>query len=137
MHWIFALVGLLHLLFMVLELFPWHRPFSLGREIKRLPRPPKGQDFTSDQQQVVDRHDDLAAAIVHNAGIYNGIVAAGLFWAAFGPEPALAGRIDVARVMLAGAVVAGAFGTVTLKNPVPAVQAVFGVGGLVASFILV
>jgi xanthosine utilization system XapX-like protein len=37
---------------------------------------------------------------------------------------------DVARVLLAGAAVAGIFGTATLKSPVTAIQAILGVVGL-------
>jgi uncharacterized membrane protein len=70
---------------------------------------------------------------VQNAGIYNGILAGGLLWAALAFDPALA--VDpawyVARVLLAGAAVAGIFGTVTLKSPVTAGQALLGIIGLV------
>ena len=79
----------------------------------------EARTFTEDQQRLVAR-------IVQNAGVYNGIVAGGLFWAAFAGESA----IDVARILLIGAAVAGVFGTVTLKSPVPAVQAIAGVIGL-------
>jgi hypothetical protein len=37
----------------------------------------------------------LLATIVHNAGIYNGIVAGGLFWAAFRGDPAV--ELDLSR----------------------------------------
>jgi uncharacterized membrane protein len=52
------------------------------------------------------------ATIVHNAGIYNAILAGGLLYAAYAGDPAG----DVARVLLAGAVVAGMFGTLTLRS---------------------
>ena len=69
---------------------------------------------------------EKVVAIVHNAGIYNGIFAAGLAWSAVAGESAN----DVARVLLAGAAVAGVFGAATLKSPVPVVQAAVGVVGL-------
>jgi uncharacterized membrane protein len=70
---------------------------------------------------------------VQNAGIYNGILAGGLLWAALTIDQALAvdPARDVARVLLAGATIAGVFGTATLKSPVTAVQAMLGMVGLV------
>lgn len=64
---------------------------------------------------------------MHNAGIYNGILAGGLFWAAYAGLAAT----DVALVMLVGAVVAGIFGTATLKSPATALQAAVGIIGLI------
>jgi uncharacterized membrane protein len=67
----------------------------------------------------------LVANIVHNAGIYNAIIAGGLFWSAFRGESAT----DVAHVLLIGAAVAGVFGTATLKSPLTAIQALAGIIG--------
>ena len=107
----------LHAAFMICELFP-SVPVLLGIVSKKLPKlPPDNKPFTPQQQELV-------ATIVRNAGLYNGIVAGGLLWATCGGHP------DVAHVMLVGAVVAGTFGTVTLKSPVPAVQAIVGIIGL-------
>lgn len=100
---------------MLLELCPWSLPTALRLSSKKLPDP-----FTREQQQLV-------ASIVHNAAIYNGIVAGGLFFAAYAGQSAT----DVARVMLIGAAVAGIFGTVTLKSLVPALQAAVGIVGYV------
>jgi uncharacterized membrane protein len=80
---------------------------------------PAGNTFTPHQRKLV-------ATIVHNAGIYNGILAAGLAWAALTGESAH----DVARVLLAGATVAGLFGTVTMRSAPTAVQAALGIIGL-------
>jgi putative membrane protein len=116
---IYFLIGAagLHALFMLAELFPWRLPALLRIASKGLP---KDEPFTHAQQTLV-------ATIVHNAGIYNGILAGGLFWAAFRGDPA----IEVARVMLFGALVAGVFGTATMKSPVTAVQAIVGLVGLI------
>jgi uncharacterized membrane protein len=81
---------------------------------------PSAEPFSDSQKKLV-------ATVVHNAGIYYGIIAGGLFWAAFGGSAAT----EVARVMLAGAVIAGVFGTTTLKSLLPAAQAVVGIIGLV------
>lgn len=115
MNWFLIIAAVLHAGFMLCELFPWSNPVLLQFEVKKLP---PETSFTLDQQSMV-------ATIVHNAGIYNSILAGGLFWAAFIGDPAA----DVARVLLIGAAVAGVFGTVTLKSPVTAVQALIGIVG--------
>jgi putative membrane protein len=117
MKWFLIGVATLHVGFMVLELFPWQLPVLLRIVSKTLP----GNEPLTPHQRT------LVATIVHNAGIYNGILAAGLFWAAIAGEPAN----DVARVLLAGAAVAGVFGTVTMKSVPTAVQALLGIAGLV------
>jgi uncharacterized membrane protein len=68
----------------------------------------------------------VVATTVHNTVIYNGILAAGLAWAALTGESAH----DVARVLLAGAAVAGVFGTVTTRLAPTAGQATLGIIGL-------
>ena len=117
MHWFLFGVGVLHACFMIAELFPWSLPLLLRIASKKLP---EGEPFTLAQR-------NLVASVVHNAGIYNGIVAGGLFWAALGGDSATA----VARVMLIGAAAAGVFGTVTLKSLVSAFQAALAIIGLI------
>jgi uncharacterized membrane protein len=117
MHWFLIGAAGLHLVFMVAELFPWGLPKLLRILSEKLP---EDEPFKDAQQKLV-------ATIVHNAGIYNGIVAGGLLWASFGGDSAK----EVARVMLLGAAVAGIFGTATLKSWVPAVQAAVGLVGLI------
>jgi uncharacterized membrane protein len=119
MHWFLIGVAVLHAVFMCCELFPWSNPVLLRLVSKKLPEKEK---FTSIQTTLV-------ATIVHNAGIYNSIIAGGLLWAAAIGDPAIAAA--VARVLLLGAGVAGAFGTVTLKSPLTVVQAVVGIVGFV------
>lgn len=116
MNWFLTVVAALHAFFMLGELLPWEAPLVLQKVSEKLP---KGEQFSKHQQPLV-------ATIVHNAGIYNGILAAGLFWAAF----AGAAATDVARVLLIGATVAGVFGTMTLKSPLTAVQAIVAIIGL-------
>ena len=110
-------VALLHALFMLLEMFPWNVPLLLKKAAAKLPA---GQRFTPEQESLV-------ATVVHNAGIYNAIMAGGLAWAATTTPMAT----DTACVLLAGAIVAGAFGTATLKSPFTLVQALAGLTGLV------
>jgi uncharacterized membrane protein len=116
MNWFLIVAAILHTAFILCELFPWSIPILLQLLIKkRLLEEP----LTHAQQSMV-------ATIVHNAGIYNSILAGGLFWAAYVGDSA----VDVAQVLLIGAVVAGVFGTVTLKSPLTALQAVVGIIGL-------
>lgn len=125
MRYYIIVVALLHAAFMVCEMFPWPNPILLETVSKDLPdlAPMDGiakPKFSPQQQPIV-------ASIVHNAGIYNAIIAAGLFWAAFRGKPAK----EVALVLLIGAAVAGGFGTATLKSPVTAAQAVLGIIGVI------
>jgi len=105
------------LIFMIFELFPWPGPVLLQKVSKKLP---EGEAFTATQKKLV-------ATVVQNAGIYNGIVAGGLLWAAFH----LPSATDVAYVMLMGAAIAGIFGTATLKSLPTALQAAIGVVGVI------
>ena len=116
MRWFLIGIAALHVLFMLCELFPWPAPVLLRLVSKKLPA---GEQWTDSQRMLV-------ATIVHNAGIYNAILAGGLFYAAIAGDPAR----DVARVLLAGAAVAGVFGTATLRSPLTALQALLGMIGL-------
>jgi uncharacterized membrane protein len=110
-QWAIGLVGLLHLLFAVGELFPWKAPWILMTVIKKWPEKP----------QFSATGTNLVAMIVHNAGIYNGIVAAALFATALaGPEV-----YPIQVVLLAGGIVAGLFGCFTLSKAT-LVQAILG-----------
>jgi uncharacterized membrane protein len=95
------LVGLLHLCLLLGELFPWHQPMIMEVVLK------KRQPMSFGQKETL-----LVASIVHNAAIYNGILASGLF--------ATLGRgtdsFAIQFTLLAGAVVAGLFGCATLAR---------------------
>jgi uncharacterized membrane protein len=77
-----------------------------------------GDAFTPHQR-------NLVARIVHNAGIYNGILARAWRGLHYRASPHM-----MSRVLLAGAAVAGLFGTVTIKSAPTAVQAAPGITGL-------
>lgn len=126
MNWFLIVVAALHLVFMCCELFPWSFPVLLRIVSKKLPVLRIVGEKLSNDQKWTDSQQTLVATIVHNAGIYNAILAGGLFWAAFAGEPAR----DAARVLLVGATVAGAFGTATLRSPLTALQAVLGIIGV-------
>jgi uncharacterized membrane protein len=116
MTYLLVAAAALHAVFMVAELYPWSPPALLAKASKSLP---EGQAFKPAQLHLV-------ATIVHNAGIYNGIMVGGFCWAAYLGSSGT----EVARVMLFGALVAGAFGAITMKSWLPAVQAALGLIGL-------
>ena len=97
-------VAALHLAFLVLEMFLWTKP--TGRRIFGLTR------------ELADATAKLAA----NQGLYNGFLAAGLLWGAFGT---FAGEdaFHVRLFFLACVVVAGVYGGVTTKRSILWTQA--------------
>ncbi len=102
------LVAVLHLLFLYLEMFLWNTP--------------KGRRIFGLSPELAEGSAKLAA----NQGLYNGFLAAGLLWGAFGT---FAGD-DALRVrlfFLACVVVAGVYGGLTTKRSILVLQALPGV----------
>ena len=103
-----ALVAVLHLWFLVLEMFLWQRP--LGRRVFGL------------DAEFAARSAGLAA----NQGLYNGFLAAGLVWGlVLGP-----GGVRVLLFFLVCVVVAGVFGGLTANRRILLVQALPGLVAL-------
>ena len=103
-----GLVAVLHLCFLVLEMFLWTTP--TGRRVFGL-----DADFA-------ERSKALAA----NQGLYNGFLVAGLGWGLVSGDPAI-------RVFfLACVLVAGVYGAVTVDRRILIVQAVPAAVALVA-----
>jgi putative membrane protein len=94
-----ALVGLLHIGFLVLEMFLWKQPFGL-----------KTFKMT---KEVAESSATLAA----NQGLYNGFLAAGLFWGVF------SGMTSVKIFFLACVLIAGIYGGLTAKRSILYLQA--------------
>ncbi|MEP6738795.1 MAG: DUF1304 domain-containing protein [Caldimonas sp.] len=96
-----ALVALLHVYFLVLEMFLWDKPLGL-------------RTF---------RHTPAAAAeskvLAANQGLYNGFLAAGLFWGLW----LGAGGTPVKLFFLGCVIVAGVFGAATVGRKILFVQA--------------
>lgn len=108
-HAVVLLIALLHLWFLVLEMFLWTRPS--GRRAFGL-----SEEFA--QQSKV-----LAA----NQGLYNGFLAAGLLWSLWlGP----AGR-DVSLFFLGCVLVAGIYGGFTATRKVLWIQGLPALVGLI------
>ena len=95
-----ALVAVLHLGFLVLEMFLWTKP--AGRQIF-------GTDAAFAEQ---------SKALAANQGLYNGFLVAGLTWGL------VADRTDVQVFFLVCVVVAGAYGAATVNKRILVVQAV-------------
>ena len=97
-----ALVALLHLYFLVLEMFLWDKP--MGRRVFGLT-----PEFAA-----------ASKGLAANQGLYNGFLVAGLAW---GLSLGAAGR-SIEIFFLACVVVAGVFGAVTVNRRILFVQAV-------------
>jgi hypothetical protein len=105
-------IGVLHVLFMLGELYKWDSPLIMNAVL----------EYWKPHPLVLSPDDaKFTVAVVHNAGIYNGIAAAGLFAAAS------LGRsgFPVQVALLAGGIAAGIFGAATLAPPT-IVQAILG-----------
>ena len=97
-----GLVAVLHIFFLILEMFLWDQPY--GRKAFNLTA-----DFAAESKQ-------LAA----NQGLYNGFLAAGLIW---GLILGAAGH-NIKIFFLACVIVAGIFGALTVGRRILFIQAV-------------
>ena len=98
-----ALVALLHVYFLVLEMFLWTRPLGL-------------KTFRNSPEKAAD-----SAVLAANQGLYNGFLAAGLFWGLIQGVPAFAFQIKM--FFLLCVIVAGVYGAVTVSRRILYVQA--------------
>jgi putative membrane protein len=106
-----AIVALLHLGFLVLEMFLWTRP--IGLKIFR---------NTPERAQTM-------CVLAANQGLYNGFLAAGLLWAAATVQR------DVALFFLICVVVAGVYGAATVNRRILYVQALPALAAIAAVFL--
>ena len=107
---VIALIALLHLWFLVLEMFLWTRP--------------SGRRAFGTTAEFAEQSKALAA----NQGLYNGFLAAGLIW---GLTLGDAGR-GVVIFFLLCVIAAGVFGAVTASKKILYVQAMPAAAALVA-----
>jgi putative membrane protein len=97
-----AAMALLHVYFLVLEMFLWDKPFGL-----------RTFGMTAAKAEVT-------RSLAMNQGLYNGFLAAGLVWGlALGPA-----GFAIKGFFLACVLVAGIFGAVTASRKILWVQAV-------------
>jgi putative membrane protein len=98
-----ALVAALHVYFLVLEMFLWTKPLGL-------------KTFRNSLQKATD-----SAVLAANQGLYNGFLAAGLFWGLVQGTPAFAFQIKT--FFLLCVIVAGVYGAATVSRRILYVQA--------------
>ncbi|WP_268907124.1 DUF1304 domain-containing protein [Collimonas silvisoli] len=96
------MVALLHVYFLVLEMFLWNKPFGI-KTFRLTP------EFAA-----------ASKALAANQGLYNGFLAAGLAWGVCLGAPGLSIKI----FFLACVIVAGIFGAVTVSRKILIIQAV-------------
>jgi putative membrane protein len=98
-----ALVAVLHLYFLVLEMFLWTKPLGL-------------KTFRNSPEKAAD-----SAVLAANQGLYNGFLAAGLAWGLVQGNPGFAFQIKV--FFLLCVVVAGIYGAASVSRRILYVQA--------------
>ena len=103
---VIAFVAVLHVGFLVLEMFLWNHPF--GR--KRFKMTPE--------------YSQASASLAANQGLYNGFLAAGLIWGL------ISGEFSIKLFFLVCVVIAGIFGGLTARRSILYIQALPGLLGL-------
>jgi putative membrane protein len=98
-----ALVALLHVYFLVLEMFLWTKPLGL-------------KTFRQTPEKAAD-----AAVLAANQGLYNGFLAAGLAWGLIQGNAGFAFQIKT--FFLLCVIVAGIYGAATVSRRILYVQA--------------
>jgi len=98
-----ALVAVLHVYFLVLEMFLWTKPLGL-------------KTFRNSPEKAAD-----SAVLAANQGLYNGFLAAGLAWGLVQGVPSFAFQIKM--FFLLCVIVAGIYGAVTVSQRILLVQA--------------
>jgi len=108
-----ALVALLHVYILVLEMFLWDKP--AGRKA-----------FGHSLEKAIE-----SKVLAANQGLYNGFLAAGLFWGLY----LGAAGFDIKVFFLGCILVAGIYGGITAKRKILYIQALPAVIGLALLFL--
>ena len=106
-----ALVAVLHVYFLVLEMFLWQKPLGL-------------KTFRNSPEKAA-----ATAVLAANQGLYNGFLAAGLGWGLIHGVPAFAFQIKV--FFLLCVIIAGVYGAATVSRRILYVQAAPAAIGLI------
>ena len=109
-----AIVALAHVAFLVLEMFLWTTPYALGAF------------------NMTPEFAKSTAVMAANQGLYNGFLAAGLFWSLVSNVRAS----GIAKFFLACVVIAGGFGAATVKPSIFYIQALPAIVALLAIMIV-
>lgn len=110
-HLLTLLVALLHLYFLVLEMFLWTRPLGL-------------KVFRNTPEKA-----EITRVLAANQGLYNGFLAAGLAWGG------LWGRVDIALFFLVCVVIAALYGAWSVSRRIFYVQGVPALAAIAALLI--
>ena len=105
-----GIVALLHLGFLLLEMFFWDHPF--GRKRFRM----------------TPEYSKATASLAANQGLYNGFLAAGLIWGL------VTGETPIKLFFLICVVVAGLYGGFTTRRTILYIQALPGLLALIALY---
>ena len=98
-----GLIALLHVNILVLEMFLWDKPYGL-------------KAFGNNPEKA-----QLTKVMAQNQGLYNGFLAAGLFWSLVAPASY---AVALADFFLACVLVAGIYGGLTASKKIIYIQAV-------------
>jgi putative membrane protein len=108
---VIGIVAVLHVGFLVLEMFLWNKPFGM-------------KTFGMTQELA-----DASATLAANQGLYNGFLAAGLIWGLW------ADLLPVKVFFLLCALVAGVYGGLTAKRTILFIQGLPALIGLILVFL--
>ncbi len=108
---VIGIVAVLHIGFLILEMFLWTRPFGM-----------KTFGMTKDVAQ-------SSAVLAANQGLYNGFLAAGLIWGL------VSGTTSVEIFFLVCVLIAGIYGGLTAKRSILYVQALPALIGLILIYL--
>lgn len=106
-----ALIALLHVYFLILEMFLWDKPLGLkifGNSLDKA---------------------KLTKVLAQNQGLYNGFLAAGLFWSLCAPATY---ATALANFFLGCVLIAGIYGGITASKKIIYIQAIPALVALIA-----
>lgn len=110
------IVALLHIYFLILEMFLWTKPKGL-------------KIFRQSLEQA-----RASAVLAANQGLYNGFLAAGLLWSVVHPNPHIAWQLSI--FFLGCVIVAGIYGGYSVGKKIFFIQAIPATLALIAVLLL-
>jgi putative membrane protein len=108
-----AAVAILHIVFLVMEMFLWTQPFGM-------------RAFRLDAEKA-----RITATLAANQGLYNGFLAAGLIWSFIATDQ----QWPIRLFFLSCVIIAGLFGAATVGKSILWVQALPGVIALILAYL--
>jgi len=99
---VISLIGLIHFYILVLEMFLWDKPYGL-------------RTFGQSLEQAT-----ASKVLAANQGLYNGFMAAGLFWALFLGRSGAGVKVFFLTCIL----IAGVYGAITANKKILFIQAI-------------